>query len=112
VPRRRDPALVALDSLMRAVAATEKDLATIRDRAEFIYEQRAAGTAWADLVPAESAPLIVRLLTDVQDRLNTAGANWRRLEAQALHAEGLSMDRIAVLFGVTRQRVSSLLKNG
>jgi hypothetical protein len=31
---------------------------------------------------------------------------------KALHDEGLTMDRIAVLFGLTRQRISSLLKEG
>lgn len=111
MPRRKDPALAALDELLRAVTQTEKDLAQIRERAAFIYEQRAAGTPWAELVPAERPPLIVRMLTVIQDRLNTAGGEWRRLEAQALHAEGLSMDKIADLFGVTRQRVSSLLRN-
>src|SRR5690242_13458157 len=97
---------------MRAVADTEKDLALIRERATYIYEQRAAGTPWAELVPAEKPPLIVRMLTIIQERLNSAGGDWRRLEAQALHGEGLSMDKIADLFGVTRQRVSSLLRNG
>jgi hypothetical protein len=111
VPRTSDPALVALDALLRAVAETEKDLALIRERAAFIFERRATGTPWAELVPSEQAPLIVRMLTIIQDRLNTAGGEWRRLEAEALHAEGLSMDKIADLFGVTRQRVSSLLRN-
>jgi predicted transcriptional regulator len=34
----------------------------------------------------------------------------RRTEARTLHREGLTMDQIAQLFGVTRQRVSALLR--
>jgi len=51
----------------------------------------------------------VQLLAAIQDKLTAAGADWRREEARALHREGLSMDAIALLFGVTRQRVSALL---
>ncbi len=49
------------------------------------------------------------MLSDVQEGLADAGSRWRRAEARALHREGLSMEKIAVLFGVTRQRVSALL---
>ena len=31
-------------------------------------------------------------------------------EARVLHGEGMTMDQIAKLFGVTRQRVSALLR--
>ena len=39
-----------------------------------------------------------------------AGSRLRRAEARALHVEGMTMEQIADLFGVTRQRVSALLK--
>lgn len=58
---------------------------------------------------SESRPLIVELVTAKLDRLFKAGNRIRRAEAAALHAEGLSMERIAATFGVTRQRVSQLL---
>jgi predicted transcriptional regulator len=41
--------------------------------------------------------------------LSGSGGALRRAEARALYAEGLSMDKIADVFGVSRQRVSSLL---
>ncbi len=50
------------------------------------------------------------MISATLSQLADAGSRWRRAEARALHAEGLSMDVIAQLFGVTRQRVSSLLK--
>ena len=42
--------------------------------------------------------------------LDTGGAGVRRAEARALYAEGLTMEQIAERFGVTRQRVSTLLR--
>jgi transcriptional regulator len=42
--------------------------------------------------------------------LETAGAEFRAAEALALRAEGLTIEAIADLFGVTRQRISALLE--
>jgi predicted transcriptional regulator len=39
-----------------------------------------------------------------------AGSGWRRAQAHALHDESVSINRIAELYGVTRQRVSALLR--
>jgi plasmid maintenance system antidote protein VapI len=39
-----------------------------------------------------------------------AGSAWRREQASALQAEDVSINRIAAMFGVTRQRISALLK--
>jgi DNA-directed RNA polymerase sigma subunit (sigma70/sigma32) len=55
-------------------------------------------------------PLVVELLAESFGRLAAASAQLRRAEARALHREGLTMDEIAGLFGVTRQRVSAVLK--
>ncbi len=49
-------------------------------------------------------------MTDALEVLLGSGSRWRREEARALHDEGVTMDRIAALFGVTRQRVSQLLR--
>ena len=105
-----DPALAALSTLLDALTATERDLDAIRERAAHIERRRADGVSYRELVSTEEPPLIVQLLAGVHDRLNQAGADWRRREAQALHDEGLSMEAIADLFGVTRQRVSALLR--
>ena len=40
----------------------------------------------------------------------TAGHAWRREQALALQGEQVSINRIAALFGVTRQRISALLR--
>ena len=41
----------------------------------------------------------------------SAACRLRRAQAAALHDEGLTMDRIAELFGVTRQRISQILRS-
>ena len=42
--------------------------------------------------------------------LSAAGHEWRREQASALQGEHISINRIAALFGVTRQRISALLR--
>ncbi|MGY1702933.1 hypothetical protein ACI79C_00010 [Geodermatophilus sp. SYSU D00697] len=102
--------MTALDE----VCATARQMITngeqILERAAYIRDQRAAGASYREIVPTEPRPLIVELISDTLSQLADAGSRWRRAEARALHGEGLTMDVIARLFGVTRQRVSSLLK--
>jgi hypothetical protein len=104
--------LEALDNLIEAIKqnTTRNDL--LLQRAQDIKRERAKGTAWREIVSEERRPLIVELLTQNLEALSTAGGQLRRMEAQALHKEGLTMDRIAELFGVSRQRISELLRHG
>ncbi len=106
-----DPPLAALDELSKAVEEAVAAVELIRKRAETIRRQRAEGLRYTDIVPTEGQPLIVETIRDIMNRLTETGAAWRRAEARALHQEGMSMDRIAQLFGVTRQRVSALLNS-
>jgi DNA-binding transcriptional regulator LsrR (DeoR family) len=59
----------------------------------------------------EQRPLLVQLLTQTTELLQTYGNRVRTTEARALYSEGMTMDEIAQLFGVSRQRVSTLLRN-
>ena len=58
----------------------------------------------------EDRPLVVERISTVLASLATAGHAWRREQAAALQRENVSINRIAALFGVTRQRISALLK--
>ncbi len=108
-PPPPDSALDALDELCAAVRESVAAAALILERAETIRGQRAAGLSYTEIVPVEAKPLIVELISDTMGRLAETGSAWRREEARALHREGMTMERIAQLFGVTRQRVSALL---
>ncbi len=106
----RDPAADALLSLAAVLRSSADDCARLADRAEALHARRADGVPWSELAGAEAQPLIVTVITQVMDRLAEAGAAFRREEALALAREGLTHERIAFLFGVTRQRVGALLK--
>jgi hypothetical protein len=105
-----DEVLDALDELVVALEENSRRNKEMIARARRIQRLRGRGLAYSEIVEGQPRPLIVELLTENFDALRTAGGRLRRTEARALHDEGLSMDRIAELFGVTRQRISRLLK--
>jgi hypothetical protein len=105
-----DAFLQALTALEKVIAENDKRAALIKKRMARIRRARARGLPYSDLVSNEDGPLIVQLLTQSSTLLDTSGANVRRAEAQALYDEGMTMDQIAERFGVTRQRVSALLR--
>jgi Sigma-70, region 4 len=105
-----DAFLRALTELEKVMAENDKRAALIKKRMARIRKARARGLPYSDLVSNEDGPLIVQLLTQSSTVLDTSGANVRRAEAQALYDEGMTMDQIAERFGVTRQRVSALLR--
>ena len=106
----QEEVLDALDDLVTALRENSLRNERVIQRAEEIRKQRAAGIPWSQIASTENRPLIVEAVTQNMATLGAAGGRLRRLEAQALHAEGLSMDRIAALFGVSRQRISELLR--
>jgi DNA repair photolyase len=105
-----DPVLAALEDLVAALEANASRIKRIVDRASAIRTLREAGLSYSEIVQPDDRPLIVELITANIEALMAAGGAVRRAEARALHDEGIPMDRIAELFGVTRQRVSALLR--
>jgi DNA-directed RNA polymerase specialized sigma24 family protein len=105
-----DAFLRALTLLDQALAENQQRLKLIKQRIAQLRRLRANGISYADIVASREGPLLVQLLTESSAALDTSGANVRRAEAQALYAEGLTMEQIAEHFGVSRQRVSALLR--
>src|SRR3954451_5875865 len=105
-----DEFLEALTALEHTLADNQKRATLIKKRIAQLRRLRSRGASYAEVVAIRDGPLIVQLLTESSKALDTSGANVRRAEAQALYAEGLTMEQIAERFGVTRQRVSVLLK--
>ncbi|WNV75107.1 hypothetical protein [Geodermatophilus sp. DSM 44513] len=106
----QDPAVRALRELMTVLDTCMVELGGARERAEKLLEERLTGRAWLDIVTAESRPLVVEQISTVMAALASAGGAWRREQAHALAAEQVSINRIAAMFGVTRQRISALLR--
>jgi hypothetical protein len=106
----RDDVLVALADLLVAAEQVEAALQTLRRRGAQLQAARSDGVAYRDLVGEEHRPLIAELLTETIKRFEAAGTRFRQAEARALHREGVTMSQIAELFGLTRQRISVLLR--
>jgi hypothetical protein len=107
-----DEFLEALTALEEVLADNGRRAGLIKKRIAQLRRLRARDVPYTELVTSEDGPLIVQLLTESSTALDSCGANVRRAEAEALYAEGLTMERIAKRFGVTRQRVSALLRKG
>ena len=105
-----DAFLRALAALEEVIDENEKRATLIKRRMTRIRRARVQGLRYSDSVADEDGPLIVTLVTERSAALDRSGANVRRAEAEALYAEGMTMDQIAERFGVTRQRVSALLR--
>lgn len=101
----------ALASVVRLAAVSEELHQTASECAQGL-----APSQWADDVsPAQLIPLRRRLqmieqISDSLRELARHGQRFRRAEARALYAEGLTMSELASFFGVSRQRVSMLLR--
>ena len=105
-----DPFLTALDRLEEVLHENSRRTEQMLERIEEIRRHRAQDRPYAEIVPVERRPLILQLLTESATALDSTGVVVRRMEAQALYDEGMTMDAIAKLFGVTRQRVGALLR--
>jgi hypothetical protein len=105
-----DLALRALERLVTELSDCTAELDRARTRAEQLLSARRGGQSWLEIVTAEDRPLVVESLSTVLSSLARAGHEWRREEASALRTEQVSINRIAALFGVTRQRISALLR--
>ncbi len=75
-------------------------------------EQRRRGRPYREILPRGDQPLIVKLLRENLSHLTTAFSDLQHAEAMALHAEGMTMEQIGQLFGISHQRVSAMLKRG
>lgn len=102
--------VTAIDRLEETLDENMARASEMRSRIRSLRSEIDRSNTIAEVVQREAPPLVVELLTDSIRALHTASALFRQSEARALHAEGLTMERIAELFGVTRQRVSALLK--
>ncbi len=109
-PPGHDPTLLALEELVAAAAEVTRMTAHVTARAAHIRSRRLEGLPYRQIVADENNPLIAALLTENIQRLEAAGTRFRQAEAHALHDEGMTMEEIGRLFGLTRQRISTLIR--
>lgn len=101
--------LAALDDVVESLEEACAEGERAAKCARSIREQSGEATSWRELLAGSDEAPLVREVANVLRSLGEASSRLRRAEARALHAEGLSTESIARLFGVTRQRVSALL---
>ena len=106
-----DDVLGALEQVSAALAASERRALEIVDRGNRLARQRAAGQSWRDITESESNPRTADLLRDSMEAILRANSRYRRALVRELYADGATMQRIAELLGITRQRVAVLLKD-
>lgn len=70
----------------------------------------AEGMSYGQLLPLRKRLAMVEEISEAIRELTRNGHLFRRVEARALYAEGLTMAQLAGVFGVSRQRVSALLR--
>ena len=105
----QDRALLALEDLVRAAERMQQATGLLSARAAVIHRCRAEGLPYREIVTRADRPLIAEMLTETIRQFQAAGTRFRQAEAQALHAEGLTLEQIGELFGLTRQRISTLI---
>ena len=108
--RDRDEVLDALEAVVEALEQNSLRNEMAVEWAQAIRRLRAEGRSYREIFTAEDPPLILDLIRANLQSLLDVGSRLRRVEAHALHEQGMTMEQIAELFGVTRQRVSALLR--
>ena len=105
-----DSAQRALDELRLQVDNTIRDLHGVKERLEQLMNAHATGAPWSEIVAKQERPLVVEMISSVLTQLGETGSRFRREQALALRREDLSITRISELFGVSRQRISTILR--
>lgn len=106
-----DAVLQAMDQLVAVMHEISHRNEEAARRVAEMREMRAQGLSYRDIATREEKPRLVELTRENLDDLLDAGGRLRRTCARTLHEQGLTMEQIAELLGVTRQRVSALLRS-
>lgn len=100
----------ALGDIQEAAEANISRNREITRRARWLRERLSAEDPLHATVESEPRPLIVEMVTDNIASMQEMGLRLRRAQVRALRDEGLTMTEIAELYGVTRQRISALMR--
>ncbi|MCU1591125.1 MAG: signal transduction histidine kinase [Frankiales bacterium] len=101
----------ALDAVVEVLEGGRDRLAVVAARAAELRAGRSRGLSYAELLTGARHPIVLDVLSELLDGLFDAGSRLRRAEARAMYADGLSMEKIASLLGVSRQRVSAIINS-
>src|SRR3954451_13842017 len=86
-----------LADVAEVLSRSGERVALVAARSRELLDGRAAGVSYAELIASATGPLVLDVLSEWQEAVSAAGSRLRRAEVRALHAEGLSMEKIARL---------------
>jgi|SRR6516164_5484834 hypothetical protein len=101
------------DEALSCLAGLSSSAGDLHRWASQLSELMSASTDGAPgLVPLQKRLAMTEQIAQAVQALTRDGNRFRRMEARALYADGLTMAQIAAVFGVSRQRVSAMLRAG
>ena len=109
-PPLDDEVMVALQGLILALEVNIDLARRSEARARYVMDQRRRGRSYRDIVSTHGEQLIVEMMRENLTRLGMAASQLQHAQGKALYEEGMTMDEIGRLFGVSHQRVSAMLK--
>jgi hypothetical protein len=107
---REDPVVIALTALSNIAASSADHLIGLNEDLAVIREHRIRGWSWHRIVADADSTNPLPLLTTIVTNFARASGGFRRALAVGLRKEGMQVTEIAALFGVSRQRVSALIR--
>jgi hypothetical protein len=107
---REDPVVAALATLSDVATASAEDLMGLNQHLDTIRSHRRRGWSWHRIIADDALPNPLSLLTTIATNFARASGSFRRALAVGLRKEGMQVTEIAALFGVSRQRVSALIR--
>ncbi len=105
-----DELVLALDGVIGALADACQERSVVSERATAIRNHRRQGKSVSQLAGTDEGGIVVQI-SGLLSRLNSATTRLRRAQARAMRSEGATTERIADVLGVSRQRISALLRN-
>ena len=107
---REDPVVQALTTLSDVAASSADDLIGLNEDLAVLRNHRVRGRSWHRIISDDDAPNPLSSLTSIATNFARASGGFRRALAVGLRKEGMQVTEIAALFGVSRQRVSALIR--
>ncbi len=109
-PPSDDAVIDALDDASRAVEDNVSDEADLLAELDHVRRDRIAGVPMREVIGDAGQPRALVLLTRAANRIFVRSGRLRRAFVRSLVEEGETVNSVAKRFGVTRQRIATILR--
>ena len=105
-----DPALEALTTLSEVASASADELNIVGGELSSMEQRRRRGWSWRRILSSGASASLLSDVARIVATLGGASGAFRRTVTQALQKEGMQIKDIASLLGVSRQRISAVIR--